>query len=168
MDYLKNLKLILFSVLLIGFSSCETKQKEVPTNEPSQEQNEASFKTVLKKHLDAVSAKDLKTLKSTMSPNDNMELIQPGSEIVYTVDGFMKFHEEWFNVPNWTFKTKVLSTDIGESIGVATTEILYEEPDRDGKPYFNRMNVSYTLEKIDGNWYIIKDHASSIEKSTDQ
>ena len=42
------------------------------------------------------------------------------------------------------------------------------EPERDGKPYFNRMHISYTLEKQNGQWYVIKDHASSVEKSTDK
>ncbi len=49
---------------------------------------------------------------------------------------------------------------------MAVTEIVYREPEREGKPYFNRMIVSYDLEKIDGKWYIIKDHASSIESGS--
>ncbi len=157
--------MILVSLLIIGFSSCDLKDKEIQKNETSKIQNEELFKSVILKHLNAVTTKDLKKLKSTMSPKGNMELIQPSSEIVYSVDGFMKFHQEWFSIPDWTFKTKILSTNIGDRIGVATTEILYEEPERNGKPYFNKMIVSYTLEKTDGNWYIIKDHASSIEKT---
>jgi len=51
---------------------------------------------------------------------------------------------------------------------MAITEIVYREPERNGEPYFNRMIVSYVLEKIDGHWCIIKDHASSVEKSTDK
>lgn len=158
-------KLVLISLILISFNSCDNKLKETQENELAQHQNSELFKSVISKHLDAVSNKDLMSLKSTLSPNGNMELIQQNSEIVYTVDEFMKFHQEWFNVPGWTFKTKLLSTNIGDKIGVATTEILYEEPERNGKPYFNRMIVSYTLEKINGNWYVIKDHASSIEKT---
>jgi len=30
------------------------------------------------------------------------------------------------------------------------------------------MIVSYDLKKIDDKWYIIKDHATSVEKSTDK
>jgi ketosteroid isomerase-like protein len=128
-------------------------------------ENEAAVRTVLTKHLNAVSHKDLNTLKSTLSPNENMELIQPGIEIIYTVDGFMKFHEDFFEVPNWTFKTKILSIQAGDKIAAATTEILYEEPERNGQPYFNRLIVTYTLKKIKGKWCVIKDHASSIEKT---
>lgn len=158
-------KLTLVFLLVVTINSCDHKPKDIKQSTVSKKQNEDLFKLVLTKHLDAVTNRDLTTLKSTMSPKGNMELIQPSSETVYTVDGFIKFHKEWFSIPNWTLKTKILSTTIGDRIGVATTEILYEEPERNGSPYFNRMNVSYTLEKIDSNWYIIKDHASSIEKT---
>jgi len=160
-----NFKLILPILLLFTLSACYIKQKDVQKNTTANAKNEEMFKSVLLKHLSAVKNKDLTTLKSTMSPEGKMELIQPSSEIVYTVDGFMKFHEAWFALPDWTVKTKILSTDIGEKIGVATTEFYYEEPDRNGKPYFNRLIVTYTLEKINNTWYIIKDHASSVEKT---
>ena len=158
-------KILLVSLVLLMTGSCNEKSNSIQEEAISTEQNEDSFKAVLAKHLDAVANKDAVALKATMSPNGNMELIQPSSEIVYGVDGFMTFHEEWFAVPNWTVSTEVLSTDIGAKIGVATTEFLYKEPERNGKPYFNRLIVSYTLENIDNSWYIIKDHASSIEKT---
>ena len=150
--------------LLIGISSCNSKQSEGHDNDIKQD--EELFISVLEKHLNAVSSKDLTLLKTTMSPNGDMELILPNSEIKYSADEFIKFHEEWFEIHDWTFKTKILSSHIGDRIGVATTEILYEEPDRNGKPYFNRMIVSYSLEKVNGSWYIIKDHASSIDKTS--
>lgn len=160
-----NYKLIFLCLLIIGFSSCDIRQKDDQQYEISKIKNEELFSSVILKHLSAVKNKDFITLKSTMSPKGNMELIQPGSEIVYSVDGFMKFHQEWFDVPNWTVNTKILSTDIGDRIGVATTEFLYKEPERNGKPYFNRLIVTYTLERINNNWYIFKDHASSIGKT---
>lgn len=158
-------KLLVICLLIFGFNSCNYKEKEIQKDENPKGQHEELFKSTLSKHLDAVTKKDLAELKSTMSPKGDMELIQPSSEIVYTVDGFMKFHKDWFELPNWTVETKILSMDIGDRIGVATTEFLYEEPERNGKPYFNRLIVSYALEKIDGKWYIIKDHASSVEKT---
>jgi hypothetical protein len=165
MKNIPNYTLLVVSFLFLLTISCEEKSTVIQDPEISKEQNEALFHTVLEKHLKAVSDKDYTTLKSTMSPKGTMELIQPSSEIVYTADGFMKFHQEWFDVSNWTVNTKVLSTDIGDKIGVATTEFLYQEPERNGKPYFNRLIVSYTLQKIDNNWYFIKDHASSVEKT---
>lgn len=159
----------------IFFTSCnETStskkvENDVETNsiEVDPVENEKMFTQVMQKHLDAVTNRDLKALGETMSPDGSMKLILPKTEIINGVDGFMEYHKEWFAVPNWTFETKILNSEIGQEMGMAITEIVYREPNRNSKPYFNRMIVSYDLKKIDGNWYIIKDHASSIEKSTD-
>lgn len=155
----------LLVIVFIGFLSCKEDKSSIEKVKISNQQNEQEFVTALRKHLDAVEQKDLKTLQTTMSPNGKMELIQPSMEIIKGVDGFMKFHEDFFNHPNWSIKFTIISKNVGERIGVATTETMYREPERNGKPYFNRMTVTYTLEKIDGKWYIIKDHASSIEKT---
>jgi len=127
----------------------------------------ADFVATMQKHLDAVTNRDLATLKSTLLPTGKMQLILPSTEIIDSVSGFLDYHEAWFQDTMWSFETKILNTDIGEQFGIAIVEIVYSEPERDGKPYFNRMNVSYALEHNDGKWFIIKDHASSVEKSTD-
>ncbi len=129
--------------------------------------SEALFVETLQKHLDAVSNKDLETLTSTMAPTGKMQLILPQEEIMYKAENFLKYHEDWFQDTTWEFETEVLDYDIDERLGTATTQIIYREPEREGKPYFNRMIVTYVLEKIEGKWYIVSDHASSIEKSTD-
>lgn len=160
---------ITLCLLLIVFSCKESETKKlVETSQiDNSEQNMETFEATIRKDLDAVINRDLTALKSTMSPEGNMQLILPGMEIIDKVEGFMEYHKEWFADPNWTFETKVLNTEIGDTMGMAITEIVYREPERVGGPYFNRMIVSYDLKKIDGQWYIIKDHASSIEKSTD-
>ncbi|MEZ4802315.1 MAG: nuclear transport factor 2 family protein [Gelidibacter sp.] len=158
----------LIIILFIGsLTSC--KEKNISNENNNQiGQNEKMFITTMQKHLNSVSNRDLSTLESTMHPNGKMQLILPGTEIITGVDGFMEYHKNWFNDSNWTFETKILNTEIGDTFGMAITEIVYREPERNGMPYFNRMIVSYDLEKFNGNWYIIKDHASSIEKSTDK
>lgn len=129
--------------------------------------NKKSFIATMTKHLNAVTNRDLKSLKSTLSPKGDMLLILPQTENIKSVGAFMDYHKEWFAAPDWTFETKILSTNIKSDLGMAIVEIVYKEPVRDGNPYFNRMTVSYVLEKIEGQWYIIKDHASSVQKSTD-
>lgn len=156
----------LFAFIL--FVSCVDKEQKKPLID-YEVKNEMVFVETMQKHLNAVTNKDLATLKSTLSPNGNIQLILPKTEITNTVEDFMKYHKEWFAVKTpWTFETKILNTEIGKELGIAIIEIVYREPERNGKPYFNRMHVSYALQKIDNNWYIIKDHASSIEKSTDK
>ncbi len=130
--------------------------------------DQSTFREVVEKHLNAVTHRDLTTLESTLSPAGKMQLILPGVEIIDSVSGFMEYHRAWFQDTTWTFETRVLNTEVGDRLGMAIVEVVYREPERDGKPYFNRMIVSYVLEKTDGRWYFIKDHASSVEKSTDK
>lgn len=163
--------LFLFSVLLILTTSCTeniSNTTDDSDHELNEEQSEQAFVQTLEKHLNAVSNKDLKALKSTMHPEGKMQLMLPGSEIINSVDSFISFHENWFQDTTWTFETKILNTEIGGYIGLAITEIIYREPERNGEPYFNRMIVSYGLERLEDKWYIISDHASSVEKSTDE
>lgn len=158
---MKRLFLFLATILLIG---CTTK------SEPSPEAikaNKNKFISAMQKHLDAVSNQDLVALKETLAPNGQMWLMVPATERIDSVSGFMDYHKAWFAEPNWTFETKILETEISDDLGLAIVESIYREPLRDGVPYFNRMSISYVLKKINGNWYVIKDHASSIEKSTD-
>ncbi|GHB60166.1 hypothetical protein GCM10007390_12350 [Persicitalea jodogahamensis] len=152
---------------LFVFSSCQSNSQNDTSTPQARQENEEAFRTTMQKHLGAVANKDLATLKSTLSPDGKMVLILPQTEITNTVDEFMKYHQEWFQDTTWTFETKILTTEIADSLGMAITEIVYREPERYGKPYFNRMIVSYDLKKSGNSWYVIKDHASSVEKSTD-
>ena len=124
-----------------------------------------SFVQLLHKHLNAVSNKDLATLSTTFSPKGDMQLILPQSEITSTSKEFLDMHEEWFADTPWTFTPTILRTDIGQDYGSAIVETMYREPERNGKPYFNRMIVTYLLRKEGGQWFVIQDHASSIEKT---
>ncbi|WP_273567628.1 YybH family protein [Maribacter halichondriae] len=164
------LKIVLcFVMLSAGLISCNPKDetKAEVSVQKSTAENKAEFLDVMQTHLDAVTNRDLEILRSTLSPKGNMQLILPSEEIIDKVEGFMDYHKEWFAQTDWTFETKILNTAVGETMGMAITEVVYREPERDGKPYFNRMIISYDLQKIEGRWYIIKDHASSVEKSTD-
>jgi len=146
-------------------ATSETKAKDLAAAQTLKITKDKSFVETMQKHLDAVSNKDTSALKSTMDPGGNMTLILPSSELKIGVDAFMDYHIEWFQDTSWTFETKIVDTMIGEEYGVAITKIIYREPERNGKPYFHRMTVSYALQYIQDAWYIVKDHASSIEKT---
>lgn len=161
---------LLFAVALLTSLPFSCKEETTLTKE-SKEQVETSNKDMalatMQKHLDAISNRDLKTLQSTLSPEGNMQLILPGTEIIEKTDGFMDYHREWFKATNWTMDSKVLNSEVGETLAMIIVESIYKEPERDGKPYFNRMHISYNLKKINDKWYIIKDHMASVQKSTD-
>ncbi len=163
--------LTLLPAVIVGVmftSGCTEAPIEPAPKVSTEADNIAAFRATMEKHLAAISAKDLDSLATTMSPEGDMQLMLGGMETIVSVDSFMSFHETWFQEPNWTFDTEILNIEVGERVGMAIVESMYREPERDGKPYFNRMTISYVLRKINGKWYIIKDHATSVEKSTDQ
>jgi len=161
----KIITLFSFSLFLIW--SCSGRE-EIKDFQAILDQSKKNATALMEKHLDAVANKDLATLKSTLSPDGKMLLMLPSSEIMDGVDKYVEFHEEWFKDTSWTFETKILNSEVGTQKGIFITEQIYREPDRDGKPYFNRMAVSYGVEKKGNQWYVITDHCTSIEKSTDK
>ena len=152
------------ALLLLSCDRSDEKEQDLTDQAPSEQE----MVSVMQQHLDAVTNRDLQALKRTMSPEGTMQLILPGSEIMYSVDEFMDYHREWFKDSTWTFDTRILNTAVGDPIGMAVVEVTYREPDRAGKPYYNRMIVSYDLKRVDRQWYVIKDHASSVERSSSE
>lgn len=150
---------------MISCTNEDAPKKIIPSVIQSQEQNEKAFIAILEKHLAAVSARDLKTLASTLSPDSLMILILPNQKVLKSSGEFLNFHREWFQDTIWTFETEIKDFYVGEEYGLAIVESMYKEPNRNGKPYFNNMSISYGLKKVDKKWVVFKDHASSIEKT---
>ena len=149
-------------LLMIGcLAACQPHKPSPP------EAAEAPVRQLMTAHLNAVSNQDLSALAATLSPTGEMMLILPGQEIIHGVAGFLSFHETWFAQPDWTFETEILHLTVDSGLAYAVVQIIYREPERNGQPYFNRMIVSYDLQKVAGQWYVVKDHASSVQKSTD-
>lgn len=125
------------------------------------------FRMTLQKHLDAVANRDLLTLESTLAPDSTMFLILPQTEMTSKASDFLNFHRSWFTDESWTLENKIAKIEVGKDLGIAIVNSIYREPERDGKPYFNEMMVTYSLKLVDGQWYVFKDHMCSIKKSTD-
>lgn len=162
MQTLRPSLLLLFTILIILGCKPDSGQNSMTP------QLSIEFNKTIQKHIDAIVARDLKSLRSTLSPSGKMTLIMQGTEIINSVDSFINFHEGWFQDTSWSMDSKIIKTEIGEKIGLAITESMYREPERNGKPYYNRMIVSYILERSEDKWFVINDHASSIRKSTDE
>lgn len=166
------MKISVIAISLLLLSACihtEHKEKPVPEDQKvSQLENTKAFKEALRQHLDAVSAKDIDAVKKTLPPsNESMHLILPNGTQMNTAGEFIKMHDDWFKDTStaWTLNFSIKYAYANGNLGYALVEGMLEEPNRNGKPYFHKMHVSYVLEKINGKWLVIKDHASTIEKS---
>lgn len=157
----------------VFFSSCKQEgaiEEAGPSLEAQKAQRKADhklFHATLRKHTTAISNRDIATLKTLMSPDGLMHLMRPNTAVVYSTDNYIKYHESWFQDPNWSIKFTITDSEVGAEMGLAITEVMYEVPERDGKPYWNKMTISFVMKKMDGAWYVISDHSGSVKKSTD-
>lgn len=129
--------------------------------------NIEAFEKAVIAHMRAVSNRDLEALGATLHPSGDMQLVMPDQEVKHGAQAFLDFHKAWFQSDNWTIESKLIKSKVGCEMGTALTEQMYREPERDGKPYFNRITVTYVLEKVDDQWVVIRDHASWTERSND-
>lgn len=165
--------LLLLTTSSIVLSSCKQEVESAVATASAEEikaQRKADhklFHATLRKHTKAIADRDIETLKTLMSPEGVMHLIRPNTEVVYSTDNYIKYHESWFQDPNWSIKFTITDSEVGEELGMAITEVMYSVPERDGKPYWNKMTISFVMKKIDGAWYVISDHSGSVKKSTD-
>lgn len=143
---------------------------------PAQEADEApaattasgkdeNFTKVLEQHLAAVGSKDFDQLKLTVPQTGELVWILPNGASFMKAEEFLQNHEEWFQDTSWTMTTRIVQSDWGTDHGTAIVEADLREPERNGKPYFHRMYISYGLKKMNDGWKVVLDHASTIEKS---
>lgn len=153
------------SLLIISCQQAETSESKALPPPSTTKADEAVVRSTLTTLLTAIENRDLPTLESVLSPSGEMQLIIPERKISNTVTSFVDLHREWFKDTIWTIETNILNIKVGEKMAMATTDAMYREPERNGKPYFNHIIVSYVLEKQNGKWYVIKDHACTLEKT---
>lgn len=152
----RGFDLLLIGVMM-GFLACEG-----PVDRAA---SAAACLQTLETHLSAISQKNIDSLTSTLSPEGELYLILPQTPPTFTVEEFIRLHEAWFQETGWTYDWQILHTEIGLELALAVVEVMYREADRNGKPYFNKMIVSYGLKQLAGKWYVFQDHACSLEKS---
>ena len=147
---------LLFLPFFYLLSSCSS-----PNNQPAP----AAFETSLSNHLRAVQEKNFELLKSTVPDSGSFHLILPNGKMINRVEEFLDMHHEWFQESGWSMESRVLFSESGADFGHAIVESMLREPERNGKPYFHKMAISYVLKLQDGAWKVVADHASTIEKS---
>lgn len=154
---MKTSLILLLSLLYL--SACNP-----ATGEDSGAQD-AAFRVALEQHLEAVTTKNFAALKETVPASGELIWILPNGASFNKAEDFLQNHQTWLQEPQWTMTTRIIQADWGSDYGTATVEADLREPERNGKPYFHRMFITYALKKMDGKWLVVMDHASTIEKS---
>ena len=162
-NYRPWLSLLLAIVLLAACSPAADQDQSEP-DEPEMAADEG-FRQVLEQHLAAVANKDFAQLQATVPATGELVWVLPTGGSFMKAEEFLENHEAWFQDTSWTMTTRIVQADWGRDYGTALVEADLREPERNGKPYFHRMYISYGLKKTGGDWKVVMDHASTIEKS---
>lgn len=150
---------LVFATLLLGLMACQTG--------PSHSEASADEMILtLRAHLEALSSHDYPALAATIPDSGAFHLILPSGARLNTVAQFREMHEPWLAEDDWMMESNILTVIPGKDMGTAIVESILREPERDGKPYFHKMHVTYTLRLMEGNWKVVVDHASTIDKSS--
>ncbi|MCB0616701.1 MAG: nuclear transport factor 2 family protein [Phaeodactylibacter sp.] len=154
---------------LLAFVACSCvnfqDKDDGPATPAAVESDSIGFQAALDAHLNAVRQHDFEALKRTVPASGPMHLVLPNGAHFATAEEFLSLHEEWFQDTTWTMETKVQHIDPSADSGIALVEAINREPERNGKPYFHKMFITYSLKKVNGQWLVVYDHASTIEKS---
>lgn len=124
------------------------------------------FADALQKHLDAVSARDLPALESTLTSGADLELYLPTGKRSTTRKEFVDFHRTWFAEKGWTMRFTPISSHVGRDLAVATVRTRYEDQ-VDGKPYWSENWLTLTFGLEPDGWRLVHDQNTRIRTSAD-
>ncbi len=109
----------------------------------------------LKRHLDAIQAKDFKSFESTLS-DERLTFILPDGAFSSDPVAYREVLKEWFT-GDWTFAYKVISVEKTAEMGSVLLLCDYNEADRDGKPYHLDHYLSLVFKKSGDKWLLVHD-----------
>lgn len=127
--------------------------------------NELGFQGVISNHLNALESKNMDLLMKTVPDSGSFNLIVPAGFMFNKVSDFIKGYESLFGDEGVTINSKVLESKINGNMGTAIVLSDLNDDDRNGKPYFHKMLMTYTAEKKGNDWKIISSHGTTVEKS---
>ena len=159
------MKPIYYLLFVVAFALACQQDDTITNSEGPTAEDKKAFHQTLRNHIQAISDKNLGELQKNLSPDGMMYMIRPNTPVIHSTDNYVEFHQSWFQYDNWMLKGAITDSHVGTDSGIAVAEIRYDIPNRDGKSYWNEMTISYGLKKVDGQWYIIKDHSSSVRKA---
>ncbi|MBK8505188.1 MAG: nuclear transport factor 2 family protein [Saprospiraceae bacterium] len=125
----------------------------------------SAAKQLMERHLKSVMDKDTVSLRQTLNMGGRYLLILPDGSSMETADEFYAMHQAWFQDKGWTMEMNVLDFRETPDMAQCVVDAMFHESDRNVKPYYHKMWITYVLEHIGGQWYVTSDHASTKTKS---
>lgn len=123
-----------------------------------------SLESVISTHLEAVSAKDLKTLRSTLTSGEILPVYFPNGRLTRTKAEYIAFHDAWFKEAGWTMTFSKPETIVTRDLALATVATRYDDI-IDGKAYWSENWLTLAFRREQGEWRLVHDQNTRIRAS---
>jgi ketosteroid isomerase-like protein len=124
------------------------------------------FDCTLKRHLDAIQARDFPVFESTLTRGDRLTFILPNGAFRSDPTEYRQVLKGWFDTPGWTFDYEMVAVEKTVEMGSALLLVAYDEADRDGKPYHLDHYLSLVFKKQGDGWFLVHDQNTTTILST--
>ena len=115
-----------------------------------------TFAEALEDHLDAIRARDIEALRTTVAP-EGVTLVSANGEVSTESDHFLELHRDWFRSETWQIETTILSAHEGSDLAVCTMELSYLDKPA-GRDVIEVSSVlTLAFQKIGERWLLVFD-----------
>jgi uncharacterized protein (TIGR02246 family) len=121
-----------------------------------------TFGETLQRHFDAIRARDLEALASTVAP-DQVHLVTANGEVSTSAQHFLDLHRDWFASPTWQLTPQIVATREGGDLATCLVELEYTDEASDGAGRIRERSIlSLVFELRDGRWLMIQDQNTPV------
>ncbi|MFB0565459.1 MAG: nitroreductase family protein [Candidatus Aminicenantaceae bacterium] len=140
------LAIFLVSVILPSFLLA------TPENKPG-----LTLKETFDIYVQSIQNSDLKNLFTTVTDNENFFFLTSRGKLINSLDGYYKFHEEWFELKDWEMPVELLEVQEGKEYGYTTAIFHYKQKMPEGGQYNLDSYFTLVFRKEDGMWKVVAD-----------
>lgn len=115
------MKIHLFFILLLGLL-------------PSTQCLACDFDCTLKKHLDAIQAKDFESFEQTLTKGDRLTFILPNGKFTQDTQAYKKMLKDWFAQEGWSLDYQIVAIEKTEKMGSALLLMAYDKKIEEESP----------------------------------
>lgn len=121
------------------------------------------FDCTLKRHLDAIQARDFATFESTLTTSPRLTFILPDGRYWDDSTDYRQVLQGWFESDGWTLDYEILAIEKTDEMGHALLKVAYDEADRNGQPYHIDHFLALLFKKEGDGWYLVHDQNTLIQ-----
>ncbi len=120
-----------------------------------------TFDETLQAIFDALKHRDLNTLFSAISLDEDVVLIIPNGAVFKGKAAVTNLHAIWFSDPDWQVDIKILRTIETSEMGFALVLLDYKDSNLTSPLYNNQQYLSLVFTRKDDKWFLVHDQTTA-------